>query len=172
MEHTTSTPNMGRRLSLQAFHALCSKREEQLSSFVKPADEVKSPRRNALFITSPDVLLNIPLQLKSAPPTPRKVKSESNCANPEMCVRNGALPTFHESRFSSERHQRNASVQSDVSWTSIFSDQSSGAALPSTPGSSVFAGNADDEPQRKDSLLKEEVIQGTMRWLLADDQTA
>jgi hypothetical protein len=172
MEHNTSMPNMGRRLSLQAFHALCSKREEQLSSFVKPTDGVKSPRRNALFITSPDVLLNIPLQLKSAPPTPRKPKSESNCANPEMCARNARLSTYEESRYSSERHKRNASVQSNASWTSIFTEQSSGAAPPSTPESSVFAGNADDEPKRKDSVPKEEVIQGTMRWLLADDHTA
>jgi len=166
MEHTTSTPRMGRRLSLQAFHELCTKRDEQLSSFIKPVDKVSSTRRNALFITSPAMLPNIPLQLKSAPTTPRKVKSESNGAGDEP------NPVLFDDPFAGERHKRNVSVQSNGSWNSGFSDGTAGPALPSTPASSVFAGNVDVEPQRKDSLPKEEMMKETMRWLLADDQTA
>jgi len=112
------------------------------------------------------MLPNIPLQLKSAPTTPRKVKSESNGAGDEP------NPVLFDDPFAGERHKRNVSVQSNGSWNSGFSDGTAGPALPSTPASSVFAGNVDVEPQRKDSLPKEEMMKETMRWLLADDQTA
>jgi hypothetical protein len=171
MEHTTSMPNMGRRFSLQAFHDLCSKRDEQLSPFIKSSEKVSSSRRNALFINSAAMFPDIPVQLKSAPTTPRQSISESEYSNRELCPRDGAVPVTFDDRFAREKFKRNASVQSDGSWNSLFSDGSAGAAPPS-PSSSTFAGNVDVEPQRKDSLPREEIRKDTMRWILSDTPTA
>lgn len=79
------------------------------------------------------------------------------------------IPVMFEDPFAGERHKRNGSIQSDASWNSCFSDPSAEGVDPSTPASSVFVGNVDVEPQRKDSLPKEDIMEGTRRWLLAED---